>query len=68
MYTVEKARCLDSSRNWFGVGVLPPHVQETAVRSDAYSETLRAAGAAVVLPNVQDLTPRQIQELVSSSA
>ena len=68
MYTVEKARGLDSSRTWIGVGVLPPHVQETALRSDAYSETLLAAGAAVVLRNVQELTPRQIQELVSSSA
>ncbi|MCC5642368.1 TIGR01548 family HAD-type hydrolase [Nostoc sp. CHAB 5824] len=68
MYTVEKARGLDSSRTWLGVGVLPPHVQETAARSDAYSETLIAAGAAVVLRNVQELTPRQIQELVTSSA
>ncbi len=68
MYTVEKARGLDSSRPWIGVGVLPPHVQETAARSDAYGETLIAAGAAVVLRNVQELTPRQIQELVSSSS
>jgi HAD superfamily phosphatase len=68
MYTVEKARSLDSSRTWLGVGVLPPHVQETAARSDAYGETLIAAGAAVVLRNVQELNPRQIQELVNSFA
>ncbi len=68
MYTVEKARRLDSAHLWIGVGVLPPHVQETAARSDAYSETLIAAGAAVVLRNVEELTPKQIQELVSSSA
>jgi HAD superfamily phosphatase len=68
MYTVEKARSLDSAHTWIGVGVLPPHVQETAARSDAYSHTLIAAGAAVVLRNVQELTPKQIQELVSSSA
>ncbi|MBN3926203.1 TIGR01548 family HAD-type hydrolase [Nostoc sp. NMS4] len=67
MYTVEKARRLDSSHSWFGVGVLPPHVQETTARSNAYSETLITAGAALVLRNVQELTPRQIQELVSSS-
>jgi len=65
MYTVEKARNLDATRNWIGVGVLPPHVQETAARADAYQETLRAAGAAIVLNNVQELTPRQIQELVT---
>ncbi|MDF5711971.1 MAG: TIGR01548 family HAD-type hydrolase [Nostoc sp. S4] len=65
MYTVEKARSLDSTRTWIGVGVLPPHVQETAVRGDAYSETLLRAGAAMVLPNVQELTPKQIHKLVS---
>ncbi|MEH2380510.1 MAG: TIGR01548 family HAD-type hydrolase [Nostoc sp.] len=68
MYTVEKARDLNPDRTWIGVGVLPPHVQETAARSDGYSETLQKAGAAIVLNNVQELTPRQIQELVSLSA
>ncbi|MCC5626420.1 TIGR01548 family HAD-type hydrolase, partial [Nostoc sp. CHAB 5715] len=68
MYTVEKAQALDSSRSWIGVGVLPPHVQETSARGNAYAETLLAAGAVVVLSNVQELTPRQIQELVNSSA
>lgn len=68
MYTIEKAQALDSSRTWVGVGVLPPHVQETSARSNAYGETLLAAGAVVVLSNVQELTPKQIQELVSSSA
>ncbi len=64
MYTVEKARSLDSSRTWIGVGILPPHVQETATRRDAYAETLRQAGAAIVLSNVQELTSVQIQELL----
>ncbi|MHC5830215.1 MAG: HAD-IA family hydrolase, partial [Nostoc sp.] len=45
MYTVEKARDLNPDRTWIGVGVLPPHVQETAARRDAYSETLQKAGA-----------------------
>lgn len=65
MYTVEKARELQPERKWIGVGILPPHVQETAARRDAYSETLQKAGAAIVLSNVQQLTPEQIQELVS---
>ena len=64
MYTVEKARLLESSRTWIGVGVLPPHVQETAARRDAYAETLRTAGAAVVLSNVEQLTELKIQELL----
>ncbi|WP_017653751.1 TIGR01548 family HAD-type hydrolase [Fortiea contorta] len=67
MYTVEKARSLKPDRRWIGVGVLPPHVQETAVRRDAYTQTLLTAGAAVVLNNVQELTPAQIEELSKRS-
>ncbi|WP_071190334.1 TIGR01548 family HAD-type hydrolase [Trichormus sp. NMC-1] len=63
MYTVEKARNLDNSRTWLAVGVLPPHVQETAPRRDAYAETLIQAGANIVLSNVQELTFKQIKEL-----
>ncbi len=64
MYTVEKARLLFPSRTWIGVGILPPHVQSTP-RRDVYGETLKAAGAAVIFDNVQELTPAQIQKLVS---
>ena len=64
MYTVEKARSVEPNRTWIGVGILPPHVQETIARRDAYAETLRQAGAAIVLSNVQELTPMQIQELL----
>jgi HAD superfamily phosphatase len=63
MYTVKKARELYSERTWIGVGVLPPHVQETAAHCDAYTETLRQAGATVVLRNVQELTPDLIGQL-----
>jgi HAD superfamily phosphatase len=65
MYTVEKARNLHPQRTWVGVGVLPPHVQETAARRDAYAQTLKKAGAAVVLNNVQELNPEKIQQLLS---
>jgi HAD superfamily phosphatase len=64
MYTVEKARTLHPGRSWIGVGILPPHVQETPERSEAYGETLKEAGAAVVFSNVQQLTPAQIQHLI----
>ncbi len=67
MYTVEKARKLNPERTWIAVGVLPPHVQETAARRDAYSETLQQAGAAIVLRNVQELTPEQILALSKRS-
>ncbi|MTJ07254.1 MULTISPECIES: TIGR01548 family HAD-type hydrolase [unclassified Anabaena] len=64
MYTVEKARSLDNSRNWLGVGVLPPHVQEMVTHRDAYTETLMKAGANIVFSNVQELTAKQIKELL----
>lgn len=65
MYTVEKARSLQPHRNWIGVGILPPHVQSIPARCDAYAETLKAAGATAIFSNVQELTPMQIQKLVS---
>ncbi|PPS40957.1 TIGR01548 family HAD-type hydrolase [Chroococcidiopsis sp. TS-821] len=64
MYTVEKARSLAPNRVWIGVGVLPPHVQESPQRRDAYAQTLKVAGAKVIFDNVQQLTPREIQKLV----
>lgn len=65
IYTVEKARSLHPNRCWIGVGILPPHVQETDACRDAYADTLKAAGAAVIFSNVQQLTPVQIKELVT---
>ncbi|MDB9305519.1 TIGR01548 family HAD-type hydrolase [Nodularia spumigena] len=64
MYTVRKARETHPHRNWIGVGILPPHVQETAAHSHAYSQTLLAAGAAIVLSNVEQLNPVKVQELL----
>jgi len=64
MYTVQKARTLYPDRAWIAVGILPPHVQETSERRDAYKRTLQQAGAAVVLSNVQQLTPERIEQLV----
>ena len=65
MQTVRKAREIKPNVNWVGVGVLPPHVQETTPRKDAYAEKLLQAGAAIVIDNVQDLTPNQIQQLLA---
>lgn len=64
IYTVQKARSLFPDRAWLGVGVLPPHVQESSIRSEAYAETLKAAGAMTILSNVEQLSPAKIQELV----
>ncbi|MBW4670279.1 MAG: TIGR01548 family HAD-type hydrolase [Cyanomargarita calcarea GSE-NOS-MK-12-04C] len=65
MYTVEKARKLHPNRTWIAVGVLPPHVQQTVEVRDAYTQILLKAGAAIVLGNVQELSPKKIQELLA---
>lgn len=64
IYTVQKARSLFPDRTWLGVGVLPPHVQESPLRSEAYAETLKAAGAVTIFSNVEQLSPAKIQELL----
>ncbi len=65
MYTIEKAKALYPERRWIGVGILPPHVQETAERRNGYEEILKEAGAAVVFSNVEQLNADQIQQLVT---
>ena len=65
MYTVEKARVQSRDRAMIGVGILPPHVQTTPERCNAYADTLKAAGAAVIFSNVEELTSGQIQNLVT---
>ncbi|HLP87473.1 MAG TPA: TIGR01548 family HAD-type hydrolase [Nostocaceae cyanobacterium] len=64
MYTVEKARKLDSSRQWLGVGVLPPHVQQIVNQRDAYAEKLINAGAELVFTNVEHLSIDKIKNLI----
>jgi HAD superfamily phosphatase len=68
IYTVQKARTLYPGRTWLAVGILPPHVQETVERRDAYENTLQNAGAAVVLSNVEQLTPERIQQLAIAAS
>lgn len=63
MYTVNQARNLQPERTWVGIGVLPPHVQDTSERSEAYQQTLKQAGATLVFANVEQLTPEQIFSL-----
>lgn len=64
MYTIAKARQQQPDRLWYAVGTLPPHIQTTAERQASYRETLQAAGAQLVLDNVQQLTPDRIQSLL----
>ncbi|HEY9644800.1 MAG TPA: TIGR01548 family HAD-type hydrolase [Chroococcidiopsis sp.] len=65
MHTVQNVRPLQPSRQWHAVGVLPPHAQAPADYAHSYTHTLKAAGADLVLTNVEQLTPQQIQQLIS---
>jgi HAD superfamily phosphatase len=65
MFTVVKAREIEPTRQWIGVGILPPHVQADPDQSARYAEGLRQAGAAVVFANVQELTPAQVRRLAT---
>ncbi|MBK4730955.1 TIGR01548 family HAD-type hydrolase [Oxynema sp. CENA135] len=64
LYTVAKAQQERPERTWVGVGVLPPHVHHSPERQADYGENLKNAGAAIVLDNVEQLTPEVIGEIV----
>ncbi|MEZ2302011.1 MAG: TIGR01548 family HAD-type hydrolase [Microcoleus sp.] len=64
IYTIVKASQVQPSRVWLGIGILPPHVLEDAVRCQAYTAALQNAGAVSVLRNVEELTPALVWELL----
>ncbi|MBW4661321.1 MAG: TIGR01548 family HAD-type hydrolase [Drouetiella hepatica Uher 2000/2452] len=64
MQTVERARNQKPDRPWIGVGILPPHAQQSPEYKEAYIAQLQVAGAAIVLDHVEKLTPEQIQALL----
>ncbi|GAB4377606.1 MAG: TIGR01548 family HAD-type hydrolase [Elainellaceae cyanobacterium] len=68
LQTVERARLLQPDRQWFSVGVLPPHAQEPESYATEYTKKLQQAGAAIVLKNVESLSLSQIQELIDRSS
>lgn len=66
MQTVVNARSIQPDRTWIGVGILPPHAQISADYAAAYAKTLTEAGAAIVLENIEQLSPTQVQALVDA--
>jgi HAD superfamily phosphatase len=63
MHTVVNARAKQPDRISIAVGVLPPHILAEASQVDSYRQSLIHAGAAVVIDNVQELTPELISSL-----
>jgi HAD superfamily phosphatase len=64
MYTVVNAREIKPERNWIGIGILPPHLQTSQARMADYAQKLLAAGAEIVLSNVEKLDLPMIKELI----
>jgi HAD superfamily phosphatase len=60
MYTVDRAKTLHPDREFIGVGVIPPHINQDSQQLADYTATLETAGAKLVLNNVQELTPEAI--------
>ncbi|NJL21176.1 MAG: TIGR01548 family HAD-type hydrolase [Leptolyngbyaceae cyanobacterium SM1_3_5] len=64
--TVINAKALQPDRSWIGVGILPPHAQSSVDYATAYAQTLVEAGAAIVLENIEQLTPIQVEALINA--
>jgi len=62
MQTAQKASLLDQARNYYGVGIIPPHAWQT----HDYDRPLRQHGAVQVFKSVEDLTPKAIQNIISA--
>ena len=60
LYTVQNARKQMPWRTWVGVGVLPPHVQESDEIQYVYLGKLLEAGAKVVLNSIKELSVGEI--------
>lgn len=61
MQTIRQAQTQRPEGVWIGIGILPPHViQAGEAYAENYATRLQAAGATIVLPTVQALTPAQI--------
>ncbi|MGJ3245200.1 MAG: TIGR01548 family HAD-type hydrolase [Elainellaceae cyanobacterium] len=67
LQTVRHANHIDASRSWIGVGILPPHAHHPPEYRESYAARLQAAGAAIVLNTIEELTPQQIESLLIES-
>jgi HAD superfamily phosphatase len=62
MLMVNRAAALDPARQYFGLGILPPHNQ-----SAAYQAQLQQAGAKVTLRALCELTPERLGVMLAST-
>jgi HAD superfamily phosphatase len=64
MHTVIRAKAIVPDRHFIGVGVIPPHVHHDREQVANYTQSLHQAGAKLVLDNVEELTPSQIDRVL----
>lgn len=62
MQTAQNASTQDSSRIYYGVGIIPPHAWE----NEAYKIPLLEHGAVQVFRCVEDLTPESIKQIIQN--
>lgn len=60
-----KAQAQDPQRQWIGLGVLPPHVQQRGAYASDYRERLIQAGAKAVFERTTAVTGNRLKELVA---
>lgn len=65
LQTVQRAKALQPERNWIGVGILPPHVQQSEAYAQAYALNLQRVEAKIVLSNIEQLNSEKIQYLLA---
>lgn len=63
--TINRAKKIDPKRKWIGVGVLPPHVQKSHEKAQAYKSHLIQAGAKEIILSIEDLNVEKIAYLLS---
>lgn len=66
LQTVQRAKECQPDRDWIGVGILPPHVQNSDEYAQTYALNLKRVEAKVVLSNVEQLNSEQVQRLLAS--
>ena len=64
MVTITRAQEQYPQRQWVAVGILPPHVQQSADYRDRYAQSLTQAGAATVLSGIERLDANQVKSLI----
>jgi HAD superfamily phosphatase len=64
--TINSAEQLQPQRHWMGIGILPPHVQQSSEQTQVYKNYLSQAGAKAIFSSIEDLTPEKIADLIKN--